>query len=550
MQTDSPAIEESEPATAELSESLPLAESAPEEIEREGAVADVSDPDVTAVEPDTELDPEVSPVPVPEDPARAESEESFGFRDVADRARELSEAPFRNPAPLPQSAASLNYDTYRRIKARDTATLWNEPGHDFRVAFDPRGYLFTHEVQINLISGDTVEARPYSAEDFNFFDLPLNESAKENLGFSGFRLLAPLNRSGKFDEVLSFKGASFFRALGAGNVFGASARGLSLGTATASGEEFPFFKEFWIVTPAPGDEHVRLYALMDSASVTGAFAFDVRPGQMTEIEVDAVFFPRRELRTAGIAPLTSMYYFSPQDVRQPVADFRPAVHDSEGFAIRMKNGEWVWRPLANPETLQISVLTAETPRGFGLLQRQRDFDDFSDIEAGYEKRPNLWIEPKGDWGNGQLTLVEIPTTNEYNDNIVAFWRPTEPWKVGTPQSLSYTMTWSMAPPQLPSVVAVAQTRAGVTPGSGGRRYMFVIDYDSTSAALFEGAEPFVTSSRGRVLNRVLTRHPGTGRPRMTFEFDPEGADIAEFRALVTKAGRPITETWLYRWRPE
>ena len=550
-----PAVEADPAPDAMSPESLTGApeapEVSPESAETGPAPAETDTPEVTVVAAETEPAPEPSPMPVSEEQPAPASDTAFGFEQAVEAARALSREAFQEPATLPQAAANLNYDTYRRIQGTESAMAWGREGEDTRVLFDPRGYLFTHDVKINIAEDGEVRARPYSPEDFNFFDLPLPDEARDTLGFSGFRLLAPINRSGKFDEVVSFKGASFFRALGAGNVFGASARGLSIGTASPDGEEFPFFREFWLVRPEPGDTSVRVYALMDSASVTGAFAFDITPGPMTEIDVDAVFFPRRELRSVGVAPITSMYFFSPQDSRKQTGDYRPAVHDSEGLAIRMHNGEWVWRPLSNPQTLQVSVLAGQSPRGFGLMQRRRDFDDYSDMEAGYEHRPNVWIEPKGDWGAGQLTLVEIPTANEYNDNIVTFWRPREPWQVGEPERLSYSMTWSMTPPEVSSVVAVEETRAGRSPGSEGRRYMFAIDYGTgVPASFLDGAEPFVTASQGRVLNPHLVRHRETGRTRLTFEFDPQGANIAEFRALVTKAGRPVTETWLYRWRPE
>ena len=182
------------------------------------------DVEVTVVAAETEPAPEPSPMPVSEELPAPTSDSAFGFEQAVEVARTLSKAPFEEPATIPQAAANLNYDTYRRIQTTEAAMAWGGEGEDTRVLFDPRGYLFTHDVKINIVEDGEVKARPYSAEDFNFLDLPLPDAAKENLGFSGFRLLAPINRSGKFDEVVSFKGASFFRALGACNVFGASAR--------------------------------------------------------------------------------------------------------------------------------------------------------------------------------------------------------------------------------------------------------------------------------------------------------------------------------------
>ena len=77
-------------------------------------------------------------------------------------------------------------------------------------------------------------------------------------------------------------------------------------------------------------------------------------------------------------------------------------------------------------TLQISAFADTSPRGFGLLQRERMFADYQDLEARYENRPSVWVEPIGDWGEGAVELVEIPSEQEVNDNIVAFWRPHDP----------------------------------------------------------------------------------------------------------------------------
>ena len=105
-------------------------------------------------------------------------------------------------------------------------------------------------------------------------------------------------------------------------------------------------------------------------------------------------------------------------------DFRPAVHDSDGLAIYNGNNECIWRPLTNPRTLQTSAFLDRNLKGFGLCQRARSFHSFEDLEARYEKRPTLWIEPKGTWGPGYVELIEIPTAVEIHDNIAAYWKPT------------------------------------------------------------------------------------------------------------------------------
>ncbi|MEQ9506376.1 MAG: glucan biosynthesis protein G [Hyphomonas sp.] len=470
---------------------------------------------------------------------------AFDFEDVRKLAAERAAKPYAAQPALMKDAAAMDYDAYRRIQNREDASLWATAADTFRVVPDPRGYLFTTEVKLNIIENGDVRPRSYMNEDFRFFDLPLEDDTKKTLGFAGFRVLTPLNVAGKFDELISFRGASFFRALGTGNLYGASARGLSIGTASPEGEKFPHFSEFWLVAPKPGDDAVSMFALLDGESATGAYEFRVSPGPETKVDVNAVVFPRTTLTSVGIAPLTSMYFFSPHDLRKNRDDFRPAVHDSEGLALHMANGEWVWRPLLNPNALQIAVLANQAPLAFGLVQRKRGFDDYADIESGYHDRPTIWVEPKSDWGEGYLTLVEIPTVNEYNDNIVAFWKPASPWQEGNAYSFSYTMSWGLAGSVLMDVATVSDTFAGLRPGSS--QPMFIVDYEDIPAALLEGAKAEVSASSGEVQNVTLRYNPETGKVRLSFDLDPQNADVAELRALITRGGKPITETWLYRW---
>lgn len=494
----------------------------------------------TAAETETETG---TAAPAP-DPAAPEG--NFSFDTVRARAKALAGKAYEAPPAPPEAATDLTYDQYRRIEFRRDAAIWSGEGQDVRLLLDPRGYLFEQDVRINLVANGRAVPRPYDPADFNFFDLPLPAEVQQTLGLSGFRVVTPLNWSGKYDEVVSFRGASFFRALGTGTVYGASARGLSIGTASPDGEEFPYFSEFWLAQPQPGSDTVEIYALLDGRSLTGAYKFTVEPGPETVVDVEATLYPRREVTGVGIAPVTSMYHFSPHDLRKQSRDFRPAVHDSEGLSIHMANGEWAWRPLINPQALQVSVLAGQVPRGFGLIQRKRHFDQYSDIEAGYEDRPNVWIEPGGGWDNGQLTLVEIPTGNEYNDNIVVFWRPSQAWKKGEAHEVSYRMRWGlMAPAE--RVITVSATRAGQTPG--GERDIFVLDFEAADASLLEGAEASISASSGTIMNPIVRRRPETGALRLTFEFEPDGTNVSELRAFLTRAGEPVTETWLYRWRP-
>ncbi|WP_439621025.1 glucan biosynthesis protein G [Hyphomonas sp.] len=471
----------------------------------------------------------------------------FAFDQVINKAQALSEHAFQESRPVPAAAAAFDYDQYRRLEFKRESAEWtDDTSIPFRVHYDPRGYLFNEEVKLNIIDKGVSTPKAWAEADFNFFDLPLSEDDKKALGYAGFHVTAPLNSSGKFDDLISFKGASFFRVLSAGTVYGASARGMAISTASPAGEEFPSFREFWLVKPEPGAKSMTVYALLNGISTTGAFQFVITPGSTTNVDVEAVFFPRRKLTEVGVAPITSMYYFSPHSLNRGNRDYRVAVHDSEGLMMELHNGEWVWRPLANPNQLEISSFATQPPLGFGLVQRKRDFEAYDDLEANYELRPNVWIAPKDGWGPGNLTLVEIPTTNEYNDNIVVSWRPADAWEAGKPVRLSYEMIWSLPQPVVAPVAKVTATKVGISPAT--KRPMFIIDFDSDNGELLRDALPQVSTSAGTIIAPVVQPNPKTGGVRLSFELDTKDASLCELRALLTKADHSVSETWLYRWR--
>ena len=248
--------------------------------------------------------------------------------------------------------------------------------------------------------------------------------------------------------MIVFLGASYFRAVGKDEVFGLSARGLAIDTAESWGEEFPWFREFWLVTPAPNAKELTIYALLDSPSVTGAYKFVVAPGEPTTASVDSRLFPRKEIRKLGIAPLTSMFFHG-EDTTRWFPDFRPEAHDSDGLLMHFATGEWIWRPLDNPRTLGVSGFQTENPKGFGLVQRDRDFDHYQDLETSAHRRPSAWIEPRQDWGAGRIETVSIPTNDDTNDNVVAYWVPEKPPRPGESGTYGYTMSWYGDDPSRP-----------------------------------------------------------------------------------------------------
>jgi glucans biosynthesis protein len=301
---------------------------------------------------------------------------------------------------------------------------------------------FDTPVKINEITANTVEEIKYDPSRFDFGDVKFDPKATEQLGYAGFRVLYPINKADKQDEIMTMLGASYFRVIGKGQTYGLSARGMAIDTALPSGEEFPRFTEFWIQQPKPGDKHLVIFALLDSPRATGAYRLTLRPGSDTVVDVKAKMFLRDKVTKLGVAPLTSMFLFG---ANQPskVLNYRRELHDSSGLSIHAGNGEWIWRPLNNPKHLAVSNFSIENPRGFGLLQRGRDFSHYEDLDDRYDKRPSAWIEPKGDWGKGSVDLVEIPTADETNDNIVAFWSPEKLPEPGQSLDVAYRMHWTI-----------------------------------------------------------------------------------------------------------
>jgi glucans biosynthesis protein len=456
----------------------------------------------------------------------------------------LSQQEFVEPTRPAGEAQRLSYDQYRSIRFQNGASIWAREGRNFTVDLFHAGFIYETPVDINLVVGGVARRVLFTNQIFEYgTEIPPLEGA-EDMGYSGFRVRAPINRPDYLDEFLVFQGASYFRAVGHDQSYGLSARGLAIRTARSEGEEFPVFTEFWIERPPEQAEQIVIHALLESRSVVGAYSFTVRPGEETVMDVDATLFPRAELKAFGVAPLTSMFLFDATNHGR-FDDFRRAVHDSDGLLMQNGNGERIWRPLANPRTLQVSAFVDRNPRGFGLVQRKRSFDDYQDSEARYERRPSLWVEPRGDWGEGFVELVEIPTDREIHDNIVAYWQPATPLAAGQKGEFSYRLRWTREPLEH-SLARVAATRSGRSLETEQRT--FVVDFEPPGPVPGD-IEIEVTSSSGTVASpHGLVVEP-TGAYRASFELNPEGADVVELRLVLVSGGKPWSETWLYRWTP-
>jgi len=466
------------------------------------------------------------------------------FGAVLGEAEELSKSPFAEPEISDHYGFNdLSYDQYRDIRFRPDHGLWAGQGLNFQVDLFHPGFRFRKPVEIMVVEDGRSEPLTFSPDMFDYGPLVTAPADPAGLGFSGFRVRAPINTADVMDEFAVFQGASYYRSVAKGQRYGLSARGLTINTADPDGEEFPHFRKFWLMRPEPGATLLVVLALLDSPSTTGAYRFAIRPGSPTTVDVELVLFPRVEMPRVGFGALSSMFLFGPSG-RAGYDDFRNAVHDSEGLQIVTGAGEHVYRPLANPSRLQVSAFLDRGPRGFGLVQRTRAFADYQDLETRFDLRPSAWIEPIGDWGRGAVVLVEIPAETETNDNIVAYWRPSEPIPADRPFALTYRLTWCDTPPVDAAPARVAASRGGLS--FDRRRRLFVVDFEGLGR---DDPAPTidVTATRGTVSNVSARWSPPSSVYRVSFELDPGRETLIELRLVLVRDSIPVSETWLYRW---
>lgn len=488
---------------------------------------------------------------------------AFGFDDVAARARQLATRPYAVPvAKLPAELKALDYDGYRDIRFNPQRALWRKEGLPFEVAFFHLGKFQTLPVAINEVTPQGVRHIPFDRADFDYGRNNLSPQKWGDLGFAGFRVHYALNNPQYKDELVVFLGASYFRALGKGQHYGLSARGLGIDTVGGAGEEFPRFTEFWIERPAPGATALVVHALLDSPRATGAYRFTLRPGEQTVADVQARLYLRAGVATLGLAPLTSMFQHGENQPR--LDDFRPEVHDSDGLMIasgdRAGNVEWLWRPLVNPKRTLVTSFSVRELKGFGLMQRDRRHASYEDTEAQYEQRPSAWVEPQGDWGPGRVELMLLHTPDETDDNAVAYWVPESAPAPGQPLDFAYRLHWQGDAQQRPPNGWAVQTRLGIGFVPRGQKrdpneMQYVVDFDGPALrALPADAAVKAVVSAGdnvRILERNAYRNAATGTWRMTVRLTRlQPAQPAELRAFLQNGDHALTETWTNIIQPE
>jgi glucans biosynthesis protein len=475
------------------------------------------------------------------------------FDYVRKLAAERAASPYQEPdRKLPERLATLDYNDNREIRFRPDMALWRKEELPFQLHLFHRTNAAREAVQIREFSSTHVQTIPFIRDFYNYGRLGDLGWMRSSTGYAGFRIHHPINRPDVYDELIAFHGASYFRALGANQIYGLSARGLAVDSGVPGKiEEFPVFTDFWIGKPRPDAKSLTIYAILDSARVAGAYEFVVKPGRDTVIEVRAELNFRAAVDLPGYAPLTSMFWYGKNSNRPP-DDPRPEVHDSDGLMLQSADGTHLWRPLQNPVDIVNTDLRTTKPVRFGLVQRDRTPTHYEDFEARYHERPSAYIEPIGDWGAGAVRLVELPTRNEYGDNIVAYWVPDSKPGPDKPVAFAYRMTWALDQPKDDGLARVLSTRTGHLPAAGQGR-LFWIDFAGADIGERDPANLAAEIKVGpgyRIRHQTIIRHPGIDGWRVALQIETDGPPRpVELRCYLRDGYQPISETWVYTWIP-
>jgi glucans biosynthesis protein len=489
----------------------------------------------------------------------------FSFDALAQEMQARAARPYAREASLPDAVLDrIDYEAHGKLKFNTDYALFRDGPGVFPVTFFHLGKFFRTPVHMYVLNGQSEASE--ILYDPNYFSMPADSPARQlpkGAGFAGFRFQE--SRTGdqsKLDwhgnDWVAFLGASYFRGIGSDYQYGLSARGIAVNVAAAGHpEEFPDFTRVYFQPPVEGSNEVTIYAALEGPSLTGAYRFVMRRDKSVTMEIETRLFLRQDIAQLGIAPMTSMYWYS-ETAKPTATDWRPEVHDSDGLALWNGTGEHIWRPLNANGHASTSAFTDKQPKGFGLLQRDRVFDHYLD-GVHYERRPSLWVEPLDDWGEGSVQLVELPTDDEFHDNIVAMWVPKKPAKAGSSLQARYKLHWSADEPhptQLARCVATRLGRGG-EPGkprpAGVRK--FVVE--------FLGG-PLVNLPFGTKPQPVLTAPTGTfsyvfteavpdsvpGHWRASFDFTASGPGVVEMRLFLKSADQALSETWLYQYVAE
>lgn len=502
--------------------------------------------------------------PAQNDNAAGDAAQEFSFGGLQESAKQLAEKPFL-PSTSPDSEAlsSIDFDEYQRIRFRTERTIFVGSTNEYPVQLFHLSKYAKDPVRLSLVGADGREREVVYSSDL--FDIPSDSPASHlpsGIGFAGFRIMeADLKR-----DWFSAIGASYFRSAGPFDQYGLSARAIAIDTALQKPEEFPRFVHFWIAGSVVRDQPLQIYALLDGPSLTGALRLELsrtkngRGVHQVLTDIEAHFFVRNTIERVGLAPLSSMYWYGEAPHKVP-SDWRPEIHDSDGLAVWAGTGERLWRPLLSPPHVMTNSFVDNNVKGFGLAQRDRDFEHYLDDGAFYNRRPSVWIEPTEGWGEGSVQLIEMPTGEETWDNVVAYWAPKRRWEAGESKSYKYRLTWLDEIPYSSALARVVGTWSGFG-GPPGLSYKdrnpntrkFVIDFESPQFDRLgrdDGVELVVNASRGKVAD--VASYPVVSqshRWRGLFDLTADGLEPVDLRAYLRKGNDALSETWIYQHFPD
>lgn len=483
---------------------------------------------------------------------------AFDFNELVGKAKALAQEDFQERPTIPDFLQQLSYDDYQAIRFNPEKTFWQDDGSPFEVMMISPGRYYRHTVKLNEVVGGEVRPLPFDKFKFTYPNEELAKRYPPDLGYSGFKLTYPFHDPEVDNQFLVFAGASYLRGVGRHNTYGLSARGIAVDTGLPSGEEVPAFTEFWLERPAQGSDVVVVYGLLEGPSVTGAYRFEVTPGDVTKLDVTAELFFRDKVELLGLAPLTSMFYYGENSIR-PTGEWRPQVHDSDGLTVHdRETGEWLWRPLINPTNLRLSYLQVRSLGGFGLIQRDREFRHFEDTEGRYHLRPSAWVSARGDWGAGHVVLVEIPTHDETNDNIVAFWKPQDPIKAGDHKTFEYTLGFGGDNTSGQPVAKAMSTFVGDGNRIGGGNVegaiRIIVDFAGDGLDQVAADASVISHVSGRegaeVIEHFVEYVEDEKEWRLSILVKPQKGKTMGLRGYLSVDGKPLTETWTYELPPD
>ncbi|MBV8852395.1 MAG: glucan biosynthesis protein D [Sinobacteraceae bacterium] len=480
----------------------------------------------------------------------------FDYARLKGMARTLAAAPYRPPPDqLPASIAQLDWDHWQSIRFRSEHALWATDGLRFRVEFAHLGFRINKSVHMYLVQDGQAQEIAFDPAMYDYSKAGVaSGQLPASMGFAGFRIYF---HTDWVRDIAAFQGASYFRATDGDMQYGMSQRGLAVDCGLPTPEEFPDFIAYYLEQPHRDSSQLVVYGLLDSPSVAGAYRFIIDMGDTILMDMDAALYPRKQIERLGIAPGTSMFFVGKNDPRTS-DDWRPEIHDSDGLQIWNGAGEWLWRPLTDPTAVRVNSYVDDGPRGFGLMQRDRNFDHYQDDGVFYEKRPCAWIEPKSSWGPGAVTLLEIPTHDEVMDNIVAFWTPANKPQAGQELLYGYRLYWTRDIPVAPKLATVRATRTGVGGIVGQKRthfsWRFVVDFAGGDLAMLGDqarVTPVIWASRGRV--EITSARPLLPLRQWRAMFDlalsDDSVEPVNLRLFLSLDGQPLSETWLYQYEP-